>query len=178
MVRARSDGLARAVGDELVGNWSGPAGAKTFPVRLSPGAPWVTRLADAGAGASLSEQAENCLADAACPALEARRLFVAADDAHEDAIHCFRFLDGAGVGRDVARGRACLERRTGRMNCRGASADLAGAELATMRIDGVGGPRDIDGARAHSSLTASRMGRSLPSLTMRRRSIATRRRPP
>src|SRR5689334_16487662 len=58
-----------------------------------------------------------------------------------------RRLDGSGVARDVARGRACLD-RVAVATCDGGSAFLAIAELATLRVDGVGGPADIAGARA------------------------------
>jgi uncharacterized protein YecT (DUF1311 family) len=97
----------------------------------------------------LSERAEHCLADATCPSAEAASLFVQADDAGERGVDCFRFLDGAGTLRDVKRARACLERGLAYEECEeGSSAGLELAELAVMRIDGVGGSQDVQGARA------------------------------
>jgi hypothetical protein len=98
---------------------------------------------------TLSERAEHCLADATCPSAEAASLFVQADDAGERGVDCFRFLDGAGTLRDVKRARACLERGLAYEECEeGSSAGLELAELAVMRIDGVGGSQDIQGGRA------------------------------
>jgi hypothetical protein len=146
-VNGRTTGILRLrrVGDDLVGQWSDPEGKKTFPVRLSP--------ARVGAGptrakSSLAAQALRCLDDLACPAAEATRLFVASDDAHEIEADCFRFLDGAGVPKDVVRGRGCLERVVRASPCDGSSAFLPTAELATMQIDGVAGPVDVAAARA------------------------------
>jgi len=107
---------------------------------------------DAGAGdaavASLAALAETCLADPACPATEASRLFVSASDAHDPSLDCLRFLDGAGTPRDPARGRACLERESPSLACHSASPSLDLAELSLMRADGVGGPTDAAGAAA------------------------------
>jgi uncharacterized protein YecT (DUF1311 family) len=102
---------------------------------------------DAGARSS-SAQATACLEDPLCPASEADRLFRAADDAHEAEVDCLRFVDGDGTARDLVRSRACLERTYAGTRCEGSSSDLGRAELAIDRIDGVGGPRDVAGARA------------------------------
>jgi hypothetical protein len=104
------------------------------------------RSADGGA-ASPSERAEACLARPTCLATEAARLFVASADARDPALDCFRFLDGAGTPRDLPRGRACLERRADALECGGSSMSLETAELALLRVDGVGGKADIEGAR-------------------------------
>jgi hypothetical protein len=93
------------------------------------------------------QRALFCLDDPTCPASEADRLFRAAADAQEDGVDCFRFADGDGTRKDLPRARACLERAAPAMKCEGSSAGLEQAELAMDRIDGVGGPVDIPGAR-------------------------------
>jgi hypothetical protein len=128
----------------LAGTWSSPDGSRTLPVRLGRVAP---------RSGTLTEQANACLADPSCLAVEASRLLVAADDAHDPGESCHLFLYGVGVARDVARARACLEREVTRLGvaqgCRGGdSGDVAQAQLAYLRIDGVGGPQDLAGARA------------------------------
>jgi hypothetical protein len=141
-------------GGGLTGDWTDPMGKKTFPVRLGSGAPFGAgpsadagaRSADAGAE-SPSERAEACLARPSCPAAEAARLFVVAADARDPALDCLRFLDGSGTPRDLPRGRACLERRVDALECGGSSMSLETAELALLRIDGIGGKADLDGAR-------------------------------
>jgi hypothetical protein len=133
-------------GDDLVGEWKSAKGNKAFPVRLSLGEPWAVATSDAGGRPE--ERAEQCLADPLCPAAEADRLFVAAEDAHSAGVDCFRFLDGDGTKRDPVRGRACLERSVGSGDCGGSSAGLDRAELALLLIDGVGGAPDIPRARA------------------------------
>jgi hypothetical protein len=99
-------------------------------------------------GAGKTKAAIACLAELACPAAEAERLFLAGDDGADPEVDCYRFLDGAGTARDVVRGRACLERSVVEMRCKGSSVDLGLVELAVMAIDGVGGPQDIAKARA------------------------------
>jgi hypothetical protein len=143
----------RPEGDRLTGEWNDPSGKKTFPVRLGPGEPFgASTAADAGVTdggvASPSGRAEACLAHPTCPAAEAARLFVVAADAHDPEVDCLRFLDGSGTPRDLPRGRACLERRADAMECAGSSMSLETAELALLRIDGIGGKSDIDGARS------------------------------
>ena len=135
----------RPAGAGLTGEWSDPTGKRAYPVRLSP-----LRSTDAGAGASPSptfaKQARECLAEVSCPASEAARLFVASDDAKESELECYRFVDGAGAPRDLARARACLERlEVG--SCEGSSASMEREMLAVMRIDGLGGRTDVTGAR-------------------------------
>lgn len=133
-------------GAGLAGEWSSPGATKVFPVRLTPGAPWAQVTPDASGGRA--PQAEACLADPLCLAVDAARWFVDADDAHE-IVDCFRFVDGAGTRRDLGRGRACLERSVGARACDpGSSSGLEGAALATMLIDGAGGPQDIPRAKA------------------------------
>src|SRR5262249_2779869 len=108
----------------------------------------ASATADAGAPSSLEKRADQCLADPACDAAEADRLFRAAYDAGED-VDCFRFAAGAGTPPDAASARACLGRDVAKAACTpGNSAGLYEAELAVYRIDGVGGPVDIAGARA------------------------------
>ena len=116
-------------------------------VTISDASAPVTEVAveDGGSG-PYGERAERCIIDPICPASEADRLFRAADDARE-SVNCFRFLDGQGTPRDVARGRACLERALKGGGCEGSSAFLPTAELAVLRIDGLGGARDVAGAR-------------------------------
>jgi hypothetical protein len=143
-----------AEGGRFTGDWTDPSGTKTFPVRLDPGEPFgADAAADAGArsadggAASPSERAEACLARPTCPSAEAARLFVAAADARDPTVDCLRFLDGAGTPRDLPRGRACLERQADALECGGSSMSLETAELALLRVDGIGGKADIDGAR-------------------------------
>ncbi len=135
----------------LAGDLSADAGAaSSFTVDASAAAEASAEaevLRVDGGIASLSDRAEACLASPTCPAAEAARLFVAAADAHDPKLDCFRFLDGAGTRRDPARGRACLERSGDALDCGGSSMSLESAELALMRIDGVGGNVDIGGAR-------------------------------
>jgi hypothetical protein len=145
----------RPEGNRLVGDWTDPSGKKSFPVRVGPGEPFGASTAtDAGAQsadggvASPSQRAEACLARPTCPAGEAARLFVAAADARDHELDCFRFLDGAGTPRDLPRGRACLEQQADALECGGSSMSLETAELALLRVDGIGGKADVDGARA------------------------------
>lgn len=98
------------------------------------------------AGPEPMRRASACLADPGCPATEAERLLLAAADAHDAEVDCFRLLDGGITPRDPVRGRACLERTMGPA-CEG-PADLARVELALMSIDGLGGKVDIAAARA------------------------------
>src|SRR5262249_13217041 len=135
--------LSPGNGDAFVGEWTSPAGAKTFRVQFWAAPKWVAPEPDTG----IEKRAEGCLADPTCLAAEADGLFVKADDAHDRGVDCLRFLDGSGTKRDAARGRACLERQLKGSDCDGSSVDLYDAELAVMRIDGVGGPPDIAAAR-------------------------------
>jgi Lysozyme inhibitor LprI len=107
----------------------------------------ATQTPDAAA-TSASQSAEDCLATPTCPAGEAARRFVAASDASDPDLDCFRFLDGAGTRRDWTRARGCLERQAPSLACDGSSMGLGVAELALMRIDGRGGKTDEVGARA------------------------------
>lgn len=124
-------------GKELVGQWSDPPGKKVFPVRVS----------SAAINSDISLQLARCLEDLDCPASDVVGLAIAADDAHEPASDCFRFLEGDVVPRDVVRARACFERGIG-PPCDGSSAFLDREALAVMLIDGVGGKSDIPGAKA------------------------------
>ena len=137
-------------GADLVGEWSDPSGKKSSPVRLSVGTSFDGAQRDAQATPPLSavERAEDCLINPLCSATEAARLFVAASDAEDSTLDCFRFVDGAGAARDLERARACLERSEKAMHCAGSSPDFEAVELAMMRIDGVGGKADVAAARA------------------------------
>lgn len=134
-------------GRNLVGTWTDLARKKTLPITLAPSAPTTALYIDAGTAPGPNRQAEQCVEDLACPAAEAERLFLAAADAPNDFFDCSRFLDGVGVKKDPVRGRACFERTAGKEKCDGSSPDPAMGELASLRIDGTGGPRDIAGAR-------------------------------
>jgi hypothetical protein len=113
------------------------------------GAPFETPAGDASASSTgASKQAEDCLASPSCPAADAARLLVAASDVHDAGLDCFRFVDGAGTTRDLPRARSCFERRAKSLACDGSSMSLDAAQLAFMRIDGVGGKPDASGARA------------------------------
>jgi hypothetical protein len=143
----------RPDGDGLTGDWTDPAGKKTFPVRLVAGAEYDASSgdasdSDAGKASGPSKQAEDCLAQPTCSAADAAALFVTASDAHDPDLDCFRFLDGAGVARDLVRARTCLERRALALDCEGSSMSLETAELALMRIDAIGGRSDGAGGRA------------------------------
>jgi uncharacterized protein YecT (DUF1311 family) len=148
----------RPEGDGLTGDWTDPSGKKTFPVRLAAGGECDAGPAnasdgdatagDAGAASGPSKQAEDCLAQPICSAADAARLFVRASDARDPDLDCFRFLDGAGVPRDLVRARACLERRAPALDCGGSSMSLETAELSLMRIDAIGGRSDVAGGRA------------------------------
>jgi uncharacterized protein YecT (DUF1311 family) len=141
-----------AVGRDLVGQWSDPSSKKAFPVQLSPGAHFEALPVDGGPpaprSAGVAKRAEECLASPSCSAADAARLFVAAGDANDPSVDCFRFLDGMGTDRDLTRARACLEHRAKTLECGGSSAGLEIAELAMMRIDGVGGASNVAAARA------------------------------
>ena len=134
-------------GRNLVGTWSDLAKKKTLPLKLEPSAPTPALVIDAGASPGAFRQGEQCLDDVACAAAEAERLFIAGDDAHEEFIDCTRFLDGTGVKTDLVRGRDCLERAVGNRSCDGASPFMDQGELVCLRLDGIGGRRDITGAR-------------------------------
>jgi hypothetical protein len=136
--------LTPAKGDAFGGEWTSPTGGKKIAVSFWSAPKWVAPEPDTG----IEKRAEERLADPTCPAADAEALFVKADDAHDRASDCYRFLDGAGVKRDPARGRACIERQLKGSDCDGSSVDLYDAELAVMRIDGIGGKQDIPAARA------------------------------
>ena len=106
----------------------------------------VCTARDAAATPEPRRRAEACLADPACAASEAERLFLEADAAGDPLLDCTRFLHGVGVKKDAVRARTCLERRAGRLTCDGGSPELDLAELAELRIDGIGGRRDLAGA--------------------------------
>ena len=134
-------------GADLIGTWSDLSRKKTWPLRLAPGAPLSALLVDAGAAPSANRRAEQCLDDLMCSADEVERLFLAAEDAHDPTFDCARFLDGVGLKKDLVRGRSCLERTASGSSCSEASIDLASAELALMRMDGVGGRRETEAVR-------------------------------
>jgi hypothetical protein len=90
-------------------------------------------------GAALLAQAEKCLADPACDDATADALYRNADDAGAK-VDCFRFYYGIGVAKDPARARACFERQVQPGGCEGSSPTLDRAYLATMLLDGQGGP--------------------------------------
>jgi uncharacterized protein YecT (DUF1311 family) len=139
-------------GADLVGQWSDPSGKNVFPLHLSPGPRFVALPGEGGAPspppAGVAKRAEECLARPTCSAADAARLFVAASEANDPTVDCFRFLDGTGTDRDSARARACFEHRAKTLECGRGSAGLETAELAMMRIDGVGGASDVAAARA------------------------------
>ncbi len=97
---------------------------------------------------SLADRAEACFADPTCSVDRAARDFVAADDAGAAPLDCFRFYYGTGVAPDPARARACFARTTRGQTCNGSSPDLDRLYLATMQLDGQGGPVDVRGAEA------------------------------
>ena len=67
----------------LRGTWSAAAGNKSFPLTLAPGAPLAV-LVDSGEAPRVARQpAADCLADGDCPAANAERRSVTADDAGE-----------------------------------------------------------------------------------------------
>ena len=75
----------------------------------SSGPLFDARPGDAGAASvGASKQAEECLASPTCPATEAARLFVAASDADDPEVDCFRFVDGMGTALDVKRAPSVL----------------------------------------------------------------------
>jgi hypothetical protein len=139
-----------------------PSAESAQPAALSEGAhadappfeagppPFDAQAGDAGAvaAAGASQRAEDCLASPTCPAADAARLFVAASDANDPDVDCFRFVDGMGTARNVMRARACFEHQENAHACGGGSPDLQAAELAMMQIDGVGGRANIPAARA------------------------------
>jgi uncharacterized protein YecT (DUF1311 family) len=112
-------------------------------VRSSP-SPAQAPSGQAGA----SKRAEACLANPTCAAAEAARLFVVASDANDPDLDCFRFVDAMGAARDLPRARSCFEHQAGEHRCTDGSADMQAAQLAVMRIDGIGGKTDVPGARA------------------------------
>jgi hypothetical protein len=139
--------LAPGAGEALVGEWVSPKADKKLSAQFWLAPPWVAPEPDTG----VQKRAEACLEDPTCPAADADALFVKADDAHDRGVDCQRFLDGAGTKRDLSRARACIERQLKGSDCAGSSVDLYDAELAVMRIDGIGGKQDIPAARAQLS---------------------------
>jgi hypothetical protein len=97
---------------------------------------------------ALAKRADACFDDPGCPLADAARAFLAADVARAPDLDCFRFYYGTGVSEDAERARTCFERNIGKTACGSSSPDLDRLYLATMRLDGQGGPRDPDGARA------------------------------
>jgi hypothetical protein len=73
---------------------------------------------------------------------------VAASEANDPELNCFRFFDGTVTARDWVRTRACFERRASALKCEGSSLGLDAAQLAMMRIEGIGGTVDLGLARA------------------------------
>jgi hypothetical protein len=110
--------------------------------------PHETEVPAPETGDGLAREATDCFDDLACPAAEAERLLLRADDARDPEVDCFRFLDAGWTPRDEVRARNCLERTAGVTGCNGKPADLAIAELAMMRIHGAGGRPDIAGVRS------------------------------
>lgn len=86
------------------------------------------------------EDAARCLADPRCPATDAERLFTEALD-HGSTASCELFYAGAIVTKDWSRARVCFERRFVSLTCNGSSPDADRLILATMLLDGQGGPR-------------------------------------
>jgi uncharacterized protein YecT (DUF1311 family) len=111
--------------------WSAPAAA--------PPRPKVSQK-DA---AALLKHADDCLRDPTCTE-DGAALYRAADDDGAKDVYCYRFYYGAGVVRDLPRARACFEREVAAQprGCNG-SPDLERAYLASMLIDGQGGPVDF-----------------------------------
>src|SRR5260370_37593542 len=112
-----------------------PAVAPMAAPSAAPASVDPSLLVAAGEQASAA-RAEACLADVRCSATEASGLLIAADDAHDLELNCFRFVDGAGTARARRRGRSCLEHQ-GRMN---RSGGLLAAERMPMSVGGLGGP--------------------------------------
>lgn len=107
-----------------------PPGAASARVKKSP--------AEAKA---LLAAADKCLKDAACDPAKADALYRDADDAGAE-VSCFRFYYGIGVTQDLPRARACFERQAAAEPCKGNSPLLVQAYLATMLVDGQGGPAE------------------------------------
>src|SRR5260370_19032817 len=120
-----------------------PAVAPMAAPSAAPASVDPSLLVAAGEQASAA-RAEACLADVRCSATEASGLLIAADDAHDLELNCFRFVDGAGTARDLVRGRSCLEHQV-RMN---RSGGLVPAEWMHMSVGGIGGPTDLAGVRS------------------------------
>ena len=99
----------------------------------------------AGAG-SFETQGAHCLADPNCPASEAERLFREGDDEKQRDVDCSRFSQGIGVTKDVARARACFTREL-KDFCKEGTMGFSESTLMLSMIDGIGGPRDVAGAR-------------------------------
>ncbi len=105
-----------------------------------------TSAVDATGPSALAQRAEACFADPSCPLARASDEFVAADARGAD-VDCFRFYHGVGVAPDAARARACFARAVRRDACDG-SPDLPHLYLATLQMEGQGGPADAAGATA------------------------------
>jgi uncharacterized protein YecT (DUF1311 family) len=129
--------------DDLNGTWTDSKETKTLAVRLSGSKAPLFAVNDAGKVGRPAKEGDDCLADLPCSAETAAADFARADVERDPDLDCSRFVDGSGVPLDARRGRACLEREV--TSCDGRS-DMNAFALAAMRIDGVGGPRDLAAA--------------------------------
>jgi uncharacterized protein YecT (DUF1311 family) len=93
-------------------------------------------------------RADSCWKDLTCAPAEARartRAAVLAGAAH---FGCEAAYQGVGMAADWPLARACLERELGGRSCGDSSPSLERILLATMLLDGQGGPPEADRARA------------------------------
>ena len=125
-----------------------PASTSTSSPISSPTSVAAAQMAPALAPEALAKLAEACFDEPDCALADATREFLAADEAGAPELDCFRFYYGTGVPEDLARARHCFDRNVGKASCGSSSPDLERLFLATMRLDGQGGPRDAEGARA------------------------------
>jgi hypothetical protein len=86
-------------------------------------------------------QREQCLESVGCSREQFAKLVIEADDAGA-TVDCGLFYRGVGVPKDWKRARACYEREVKDEPCDGSSPSLARDFLATMLVDGQGGPTD------------------------------------
>lgn len=92
-------------------------------------------------------RAMGCLKDPTCSLAEAEKLFVSALD-HGSTDSCELFYRGAILTKDWPRARACFERRFQAASCDGSSPSADRLTLATMYLDGQGGPKAPERAGA------------------------------
>ncbi|MFO0613803.1 MAG: hypothetical protein U0414_14520 [Polyangiaceae bacterium] len=123
---------------------SASASGSAAVVVASGSAPSVApsaRAVDPAKAEQDEREASACLADPRCALDEARRLYAEALDRGSVA-SCELFYRGVVVEKDWLRARACFERRFSLgAGCEGDSPSLDRMTLATMLLDGQGGPK-------------------------------------